>query len=72
METVKWIFETDRHSIAYLRNLIESYDGMAMVRTIDPHQALIELMIAPGCEALIMDLLFYLKEAEKIRITNYE
>ena len=68
METVKWIIEIERHQIAYLRNLIESYDGMAVVRTIDPHQAVIELMISPGCQDLIKDLLLYLRNEEKIKI----
>jgi hypothetical protein len=68
METVKWTIEIERHQIAYLRNLIESYDGMAVVRTIDPHQAVIELMISPGCQDLIMELLLHLQNQEKIKI----
>jgi hypothetical protein len=68
METVKWTIEIERHQIAYLRNLIESYDGMAVVRTIDPHPAVIELMISPGCQDLIMELLLHLQNQEKIKI----
>lgn len=30
---------------------------MAVVRTIDPHEARIEIMISPGCEGLISELL---------------
>ncbi|RPI78498.1 MAG: DUF4911 domain-containing protein [Desulfobacteraceae bacterium] len=68
METVRWTLETERRHIAYLRHLIESYDGMAVVRTVDPQQAVIELMIAPGCRDLIMDLLSYLRNEENIKI----
>jgi len=68
METAKWTLEIERQAIAYLRNLIESYDGMAVVRTIDPHRAVIELMISPGCQDLIKDLLLYLRNEEKIKI----
>lgn len=68
METAKWTLETDRHSIAYLRQLIETYDGMAVVRTVDPRRAVIELMIAPGCQDLLMDLLSYVRSEENIKI----
>jgi hypothetical protein len=68
METNKLVLEIERREIAYLRNLIESYDGMAVVRTIDPQRAVIELMIAPGCRDLVMDLLVDLKNEENIKI----
>lgn len=45
-----------RKDIAYLKFIIESYEGMAVVRTKDPVQAIVELMIAPGWE----------KEVEKV------
>ena len=44
METTKHIFKVDRREINYLRVTIESYDGMALVKTIDPQSALIELV----------------------------
>jgi hypothetical protein len=68
METVRWTLEIERQAIAYLRNLIESYDGMAVLRTIDPHRAVIELMISPGCQDLIMKLLLHLQNQEKMKI----
>ena len=52
--------------ISYLRYIIESYDGMAIVRTIDPHEARIEVMIAPGCEAIVFELLESLRTDEDI------
>ena len=58
----------DRKEISYLRWIIESYDGMAFLKTIDPHQALIELEISPGCEKFVLDLLDHLRMNEKIRI----
>ncbi len=66
METTKWMFRVNREDIHYLRTTIEAYDGMAVVRTVDPKEATIELLIAPGCEALISKLLTSLKEKEKI------
>jgi hypothetical protein len=55
-----------RQDIHYLRTTIEAYDGMAVVRTVDPGEATIELLIAPGCEDLISRLLTALREKEEI------
>ena len=68
METIRHIFRVDRHEINYLRVTIESYDGMAVVRTVDPKEALIEIQMSPGCETWIDDLLHSLAEDEGIRI----
>ena len=66
METIKHVFQVNRREINYLRVIIESYDGMAIVRTVDPHVALIELQISPGCDDLIFELLNSLRENEGI------
>jgi len=39
--------------IALLKFIIESYEGVAVVRTIDPRVASVEIMIAPGFESEI-------------------
>ncbi len=69
METIKRQFRVDRREIIYLRYTIESYDGMAVVKTIDPHEAVLELQIAPGCEEFIDTLLCDLHKNEKLHIT---
>jgi len=68
METIKNIYRVDRREINYLRVTIESYDGMAVVRTIDPYEALIELQISPGCEDLVSELLEHLRKNEAINL----
>jgi hypothetical protein len=68
METVKHIFRVDRREINYLRVIIESYDGMAVVKTIDPQEALIEIQMSHGCERLIFELLDSLVQDEGIRL----
>ena len=70
MESVRRIFRVDRRDINYLRSTIESYDGMAVVRTVDPHAAKIELMIAPGCEQLVCGLLEHLAGSEGLKLVN--
>jgi hypothetical protein len=68
MQTMKRILKVDRGDINYLRSTIESYDGMAVVRTLDPRKAYIEIQISPGCENLVSELLDSLKEEDGIRL----
>lgn len=60
METNKRYYRIDRRAISLLRFLLEAYDGIAGLTTIDPKTGLVVLCIAPGCEAdvdvLIEDL----------------
>ncbi len=68
METNKYIFRADRRELNYLRLIIESYDGMAVVKTLDPHEAFIELCVSPGCDLLVLELIDSLKISEGIRL----
>jgi hypothetical protein len=68
METIKLSFQVERRDISYLRWIIESYDGMAVLKTVDPYKAIIELQISPGCKILVLELLDSLKGLEKIRL----
>lgn len=71
METIKRTFIVDRKEINYIRITLEAYDGMAVVRTIDPYAAKIEIMISPGCEDLINNLLESLTQKEGLAISEY-
>ena len=53
MDTVSRYYRLHRKDIAYFKFIIESYDGMAVVRTKDPHEAIVELMVAPGWEKYV-------------------
>ena len=50
MDTHSRYIRIRRKDIAYFKFIIESYEGMAVVRTKDPSEAIVELMIAPGWE----------------------
>ena len=50
MDTINKYFRIRRKDIAYFKFIMESYEGMAVVRTKDPSEAIVELMIAPGWE----------------------
>ena len=68
METTKRTFRVDRREINYLRGTIESYDGMGVVKTLDPHVAFIEVEVSPGCDLLFSELSHSLKQDEGIRL----
>ena len=68
METIKYIYKVDRREICYLSVIISSYDGLAVLKTIDPHEALIELRISPGCEDAMLELLEDFKKNEGITL----
>jgi hypothetical protein len=70
MESIKRTFLVDRSEINYLRITLESYDGMAVVRTLDPHAAKIEIMISPGCEDLVDELVASLVDDEGLSIVS--
>ncbi len=71
MQTTKRIFRVDRGDINYLRTTVESYDGMAVVSTLDPNEAYVEIRISPGCEALVFELLDFLVREEGLKIVAF-
>ena len=57
MDTQSRYFRLHRKDIAYFKFIIESYEGMAVVRTKDPREAVVELMVAPGWEKDVDEVL---------------
>ena len=57
MDTHSIYLRLRRADIAYLKFIIESYEGMAVVRTRDPSEAVVELMVAPGWEKVVHQVL---------------
>jgi hypothetical protein len=49
-QTTKRYYRIDRREIAYLRFILEAYDGIAVVSTLNSNSGLVVLHIAPGCE----------------------
>ena len=62
MDTHSRYFRLHRKDIAYFKFIIESYEGMAVVRTKDPREAIVELMVAPGWETDVEEVLEGLRE----------
>lgn len=66
MDTQSKYFRLHREDIAYFKFIIESYEGMAVVRTKDPREAIVELMVAPGWEKDVEEVLEGLREEMSI------
>jgi len=62
MDTYSRYFRVRREDIAYLKFILESYEGMAVLRTTDPDEAVVELMVAPGWEKDIEEVIDGLKK----------
>ncbi len=45
------------HQIHYLRFILEAYEGIALVSTLDQNLGLVQLSIAPGCEKDVLAIL---------------
>ena len=51
--TVKRYYRVDRGQIHFLKFILEGYDGVAVLRTIDPQEGLVVLQIGPGCQSVV-------------------
>lgn len=51
----------DRREIAFVKFIFEGYDGIAMMKTLDPAKGIITLHIPPGCEKHVKAILHDLK-----------
>ncbi len=47
----------DPRQIHYLRFILEAYEGLALVSTLDQKLGLVLLSIAPGCEEDVLSIL---------------
>ena len=56
-DTIQEIYRINRKDISTLKFLLESYEGIAVSRTIDDRIALVELMIAPGFYSTFQELI---------------
>ncbi|HPA15050.1 MAG TPA: DUF4911 domain-containing protein [Desulfobacterales bacterium] len=57
METIEKHYRTDRREIGFLRFIFEAYDGIAVLKTLDPEQGVVALHISPGCEGDVETIL---------------
>ncbi len=62
METIQKYYRIDRREICYLKFILEGYEGMALMSTVDPDRGLVVLKIAPGCETEADELMRALRQ----------
>jgi hypothetical protein len=71
MDTVEWYFRIRRRDIAYLKFILESYEGLGVLRTIDPREGIVEVMVPPGLEKdmeMVLEGLGYEIPIERIEL----
>lgn len=64
MDVVQFLVQVRRHDIALLCNLVGSYEGLGLIRTLDAEQGIVELMIAPAFHDTTLALLHDLAQNE--------
>jgi hypothetical protein len=62
LKTIKQHYRVDRREIAFIKFIFEGYDGMAMMKTMDPAKGIITFHIPPGCEKHVKAILQDLKK----------
>lgn len=50
MRTTKQLYRVDRRQISMIRFILEAYEGLSVVTTVDPTAGVVSLSVAPGCE----------------------
>lgn len=60
MNGIKQYYIADKSKIGFLRFIIEAYDNLAIMTTLDAKKGLVVLNVAPGCEATVEALMLSL------------
>jgi hypothetical protein len=61
-EALLVVLEVERHSIVLFHALIEGYDGLATVKTIDEANGVIAIIITPDFKSVVFDFLESVRE----------
>jgi len=52
-----WRLRVNRRDIAFLKFILEGYDGLAQLTTVNAAKGQVAVMVAPGCEKTVRALL---------------
>lgn len=55
-------FKINRRDISYIKFILEGYEGLAMVTTIDRYDAIVKLLIAPDFVSEVENIVKALKD----------
>ena len=67
METIQKYFRVERKNIAFLKFVLEACDGVAVMRTLESHEGVVELMIAPDFERDVKEILYGLRDEFEVQ-----
>jgi hypothetical protein len=56
----------DRREIHFLKFILEGYDGVAVLKTVDREKGVVVLLIPPGCEEEVSMIIDELKQEIRI------
>jgi hypothetical protein len=70
MDTISFLIQIPPEEIAFLSFILESYEGVAIARTVDPRQGLMELMVSPDYQEEIKEILKDLSRQFPIKELN--
>lgn len=57
MKSAVQYYRVNRRQISFIKFILEAYDNMAVVTTLDPSKAIVQVAMAPGCETIICSVL---------------
>jgi hypothetical protein len=69
MDTITYRAVIDKTQIGFLNSIIDSYEGIAVVRTMDAPSGIVELWISPPFEDLVNQVINDI--AEEIGLQSY-
>ena len=67
MDTIAILIQIPPREIAFLTFLLESYEGVTSMRTIDPQKGIMELMVPPHQKEEVKEILYSLARELPIR-----
>ena len=53
LETSRRCYRVARSRISFVKFILEAYDNVSVLSTVDSRHGLVQVRIAPGCEALV-------------------
>jgi hypothetical protein len=57
MKTIQKQYRVDRRQISFIKFIVEAYEGLASMTTMDREMGVLRFSIAPGCEKEFDDLI---------------
>jgi len=65
-----WVYQVDPYEIHYLKFILEAYDGLATLTTLDSQEGLVQLAVPPGCSRSLEILMEALgQELQLVRVS---